>query len=162
MTTNPQQLFISTESRENAEAHRTHEANLWDILRYAENITDCRRSLVLQYFGERFDRAACRGSPSTACDNCRRSEKAVAEEVTLLARDVVRAVSEICQRTYGGNFTQQQVVDLLKGSRAKKIMDNGESYSSCDSVRFDAIIVWVGGCFVCGDFFAELPWPIGG
>ena len=79
--TNTQSPSRSSETRENAEAHRTHEKNLWDILRYAENITDCRRSLVLQYFGERFDRAACRASPGTACDNCLRQGQTVEQEV---------------------------------------------------------------------------------
>ncbi|XP_043223484.1 Bloom syndrome protein homolog [Amphibalanus amphitrite] len=117
---------LLAKSRENAEAHKTHEKNLWDMVRYAENLTDCRRALVLHYFGERFDRAACRASPATACDNCRRQGGAgQRQDVTSLARDVVGALSEIRARTYGGNFTQQQLVDLLKGSRNKKMLDNG-------------------------------------
>ena len=98
------------------------------MVSYAENDTDCRRSLVLHYFGERFDRAACRASPATACDNCRRGADTAAErqDVTSLARDIVNTVREICGRTYGGNFTQKQMADILKGSRVKKIMDNGK------------------------------------
>ncbi|KAF0288588.1 Bloom syndrome [Amphibalanus amphitrite] len=81
---------LLAKSRENAEAHKTHEKNLWDMVRYAENLTDCRRALVLHYFGERFDRAACRASPATACDNCRRQGGAgQRQDVTSLARDVV-------------------------------------------------------------------------
>ena len=41
-------------------------ANLDHMVRYCENMTDCRRQQVLSYFNERFDSAACRKT----CDNC--------------------------------------------------------------------------------------------
>ena len=44
---------------------KTHYDNLWQMVRYAENISDCRRMQQLQYFGEVFDkRPALRRSTS--------------------------------------------------------------------------------------------------
>ena len=33
-------------------AKKIHYENLWQMVRYCENLTDCRRVLQLQYFGE--------------------------------------------------------------------------------------------------------------
>jgi len=40
--------------------------NLNRMVQFCENQTDCRRSLVLEYFGEVFDKTKCNGT----CDNC--------------------------------------------------------------------------------------------
>ena len=56
------------------EAKKTHYDNLWQMVRYSENISDCRRVLQLQYFGEVFDARHCgAGGRGLTCDNCVRS-----------------------------------------------------------------------------------------
>ncbi len=47
---------------------------------------DCRRVQIMQYFGERFDKAACKGT----CDNCRDSRPTETLDLTALARDAIR------------------------------------------------------------------------
>lgn len=54
----------------NQETKEVHYSNLWRIVRFCENKTDCRRSLQLNYFGELFKRENCLADPDTACDNC--------------------------------------------------------------------------------------------
>lgn len=56
--------------RENYAARQTHIDNLWRMVAFCENKTDCRRALQLSYFGEHFDRQACRSNAATVCDNC--------------------------------------------------------------------------------------------
>lgn len=56
--------------RENFAARQTHVDNLWRMVAFCENKTDCRRALQLSYFGEHFDRKTCKSMPRTVCDNC--------------------------------------------------------------------------------------------
>ena len=49
----------------------THYDNLWQMVRYCENISDCRRMQQLQYFGEVFDTTKCGEMRLAKCDNCK-------------------------------------------------------------------------------------------
>ena len=53
-----------------AASKKTHLDNLWRMVRFCENRTECRRVMQLNYFGEKFSREECKSRPSTACDNC--------------------------------------------------------------------------------------------
>ncbi|GFS08349.1 Bloom syndrome protein homolog, partial [Elysia marginata] len=53
------------------ESKRVHIDNLFRMISYCENVTDCRRCQILQYFGEcSFDRSMCAVMPGAVCDNC--------------------------------------------------------------------------------------------
>lgn len=56
--------------RENFAARQTHIDNLYRMVAFCENKTDCRRTLQLSYFGEHFDRLLCKSNPRSVCDNC--------------------------------------------------------------------------------------------
>ena len=56
--------------RENFAARQTHIDNLWRMVAFCENKTDCRRSLQLGYFGEHFDSQTCKSNTKSVCDNC--------------------------------------------------------------------------------------------
>ena len=47
-----------------------HEENLKRVVQYAENRIDCRRAMILNYFGENFDPSECKKNKQTTCDNC--------------------------------------------------------------------------------------------
>ena len=49
---------------------KTHFDNLWKMVRYCENVHECRRALQLEYFGEVFDVEKCSEVKAAACDNC--------------------------------------------------------------------------------------------
>lgn len=54
---------------------------------YCENEVDCRRSLQLAHFGElNFNASSCKGT----CDNCARSVSVVEEDVSEVAKQIVR------------------------------------------------------------------------
>lgn len=50
---------------------KTHIDNLYKMVSFCENKTDCRRAQQLHYFGEMFDRQQCIVNKATSCDNCR-------------------------------------------------------------------------------------------
>lgn len=56
--------------RDNHAAKRTHTDNLWRMVAFCENQTDCRRTQQLNYFGENFDRKLCIATRATTCDSC--------------------------------------------------------------------------------------------
>ena len=114
--------------RENWEAKKTHYDNLYRMVAYCENRTDCRRTQLLNYFGEIFDRQKCVNNPESSCDNCRNQGDYTVLDVTKEARALVQAVLQLCSGgRWTNNFTANHMVDVFKGSEAKKVMDNGKS-----------------------------------
>ncbi|KAL5558889.1 hypothetical protein UlMin_035100 [Ulmus minor] len=91
-------------------------------------LTTCRRKFLLQHFGENLSADNCGN-----CDNCVSSKK---------ERDMSREsfLLMACIRSSGGRWGLNMPVDILRGSRAKKILDSqfdrlplhglGKDYSS--------------------------------
>ena len=63
-------LMITAEENANYEAKKVHLDNLYHMVQYCENNTDCRRSQQMAYFGEIFDRKHCSNMKKAVCDNC--------------------------------------------------------------------------------------------
>ncbi|KHN18629.1 uncharacterized protein LOC114396797 [Glycine soja] len=74
-------------------------------------LTTCRRKFLLEYFGEKFPADRCGN-----CDNCKisRKERDMSREAFLLM-----ACIHSCRGIWGLNMP----IDVLRGSRAKKILD---------------------------------------
>ena len=53
------------------ESKRVHIDNLFRMVQCCENVADCRRAQLLNYFGERdFNREECDSFKGAICDNC--------------------------------------------------------------------------------------------
>ncbi|XP_052181921.1 uncharacterized protein LOC127794709 isoform X2 [Diospyros lotus] len=74
-------------------------------------LTTCRRKYLLDYFGEKYASDNC-----GTCDNCTTSQKKsdMCREAFLLMA---------CIRSCRGNWGLNMPVDILRGSRSKKILD---------------------------------------
>ncbi len=84
------------------------------MLRYAETRA-CRRVPLLAYFGEELSAESC-----GMCDNClAETQPAAQADVT----EAARLLLECVQRT-GQMFGATYIVDVLRGSRAKKVLAN--------------------------------------
>lgn len=118
--------MIDKDKTANAAARQTHIANLWHMVNFCENRTDCRRAQVLHYFGENFDREFCKRNRRFACDNCLAETRWVMTDVTEDAREVARCVETLTQRRT--NITANQLVDIFKGAANKKTM--GQKFDS--------------------------------
>jgi len=112
-----------------ARAKKTHYDNLWQMVRYCENISDCRRMQQLQYFGEVFDSSKCGEMRNTKCDNCQLMEQSSIEkiDITDISRTVIIAVQRLSQssRFNQRNFTLNHLVDIWRGGKAAKIINSG-------------------------------------
>lgn len=98
------------------EQEKVHMNNLFRMVQYCENETDCRRVQLLEYFAESFDSSLCK-SGSTPCDNCQSQVPFVSDDVT----ELVRVIVESIQMVRKGQFTLNQYLDALKGSVSNKV-----------------------------------------
>jgi bloom syndrome protein len=93
---------------------KQHMDNLYRIVQYCENESDCRRSQILEYFAELFDPEICKRS-STPCDNCQSNQPHHTVDVTEMVYRIVSSVKDT-----EGLFTLVQYVDALKGLASTK------------------------------------------
>ena len=92
---------------------RTANLLLTAMLRYVE--TDvCRRRVLLDYFGEQYPHDAC-----GMCDNCREPQKPT-EDLTVPAQKLLS-----CVKRTGEAFGVEHVIDVLRGSKGRKIARHG-------------------------------------
>lgn len=103
--------FLISRSEGGYEQKKRQSDHLRNIIQYCENRIDCRRTLILHYFGETFDRAQCNRS----CDNCETNQGVVKKDVTSLACDLLRLRNGINEKV-----TLLQLIDIFRGSTAKK------------------------------------------
>lgn len=63
--------FLLVEKDGNHHTRETHFNNLYSMVHYCENITECRRIQLLAYFGEiGFNPDFCKKHSEVSCDNC--------------------------------------------------------------------------------------------
>mgnify|MGYP005837695019 CR=1 FL=1 len=96
---------------------------LRQVLDYAEG-TDCRRTIQLRYFGERFP-----GNCGN-CDNCRNPKPI--EDWTIEAQKFLSCVARCKER-----FGMTHIIDVLRGSRKQKIEQYGHHLLSTYGIGKD-------------------------
>lgn len=77
--------FLIDKSDGSYQQKQRQKESLRDVIQYCENRIDCRRALVLQYFGETFERKDCHKT----CDNCESSKEVVTKDFTSHAKDLL-------------------------------------------------------------------------
>ena len=125
---------------------RVHLDNLYRMVQYCENETDCRRAQLLQYFAETFDPSLCRNG-TTPCDNCQSQTPYRKEDVTRLVRVIVQSVQQVTREQH----TLIQYACALKGSVSNKVLNSalgslplykkGEGWSKHDLERLLHMLV---------------------
>lgn len=87
---------------------------------------ECRRKLLLAYFGEVYDRQICGN-----CDNCRRID----EERVDLTIPAQKYLS--CVVRTGERFGEAYIIDVLRGSQRKQILENRHDRLSTHGIGED-------------------------
>ncbi len=111
------------EQKPDLQEQRIARQQLRQVLDFAEG-TDCRRTIVLGYFGERF------AGNCGKCDNCR-YPKPVADW-TIEAMKFLSCVAR-CKERFGMNY----IIDVLRGSKNQKILQNGHDKLSTYGIGKD-------------------------
>jgi bloom syndrome protein len=107
----------------NYEIYKLHLDNLYRMAQYCDNRTDCRRTQILEYFGEQFDRQLCIDSKmNTICDNCKsfKANQFVLRDITTQARVICKDVQRLQSNE---DVTLVQLAEILKGSMSSKITE---------------------------------------
>ncbi len=99
------------DQKEDEQQQRVAQMHLNAIVHYAENET-CRRIPLIRYFGEAYETLRCGG-----CDNCVNPREADFD-MTLAARKLLTCIYQTGQR-----FGATHVIDVLRGSRAQKVLN---------------------------------------
>ncbi len=102
---------------------RIAQQQLSQIINYTESSV-CRRKIQLGYFGESFD------APCNNCDNC--LNPAPVEDWTVEAQKFLSCVYRCDQR-----FGMNHVIDVLRGSRKKRILELSHDQLSTYSIGAD-------------------------
>ncbi|XP_039758465.1 Bloom syndrome protein homolog [Pararge aegeria] len=109
--------LLDLERNTTADARRVHEENLLRMVEVCESVTECRRSQVLAYLGERFPKEQCRANRLSACDSCLNDHDYKPVDVTEDCKVIVR-----CIRAAGrSSFTLLHVAEALRGSNAQRL-----------------------------------------
>ncbi len=93
------------------EERRVAGQHLDAIVRYAEDVTNCRRKPLLAYFGEAYTTGNCKN-----CDNCS-SSPPMLTDITLPAQKFLS-----CVKRTGERFGAGHVTNVLRGSKAEKVL----------------------------------------
>ncbi|CCK70832.1 ATP-dependent DNA helicase SGS1 KNAG_0F01640 [Huiozyma naganishii CBS 8797] len=113
------QTMIQKDENLDRENKEKHLAKLQQVLGYCDNMTDCRRKLVLSYFNEDFDAALCHKN----CDNCKNRQSSQTEERDMT--EISRHIGELMESLNGSRVTLIQCQDIFKGSRSSKVIQGG-------------------------------------
>lgn len=98
--------------------------NLNRCVSYCLNEVECRRKLVLEYFGETFPREQCKKT----CDNCLRAGTIVEEDMSIHGKIIVYLIREIVESGLN-SLTLIRLAKLYAGSKDK------------DSIKYEACIL---------------------
>ncbi|XP_007943330.1 Bloom syndrome protein [Orycteropus afer afer] len=141
--------LILMEKDGNHHTKETHFNNLYSMVHYCENITECRRMQLLAYFGENeFNPDFCKKYPDVSCDNCCKTKDFKIKDVTDEVKNILRFVQEynssqgmrnIKNVGPSGRFTMNMLVDIFLGSKSAKIQSGifgtGSAYSRHNAER---------------------------
>ncbi len=94
------------------EEKKIAEQHLKSLLKFLE-ATECRRKPLLNYFGEEYEKEEC-----GMCDNCL-SLDAEVEDLTVQAQKYLSCIVRTDEK-FGANY----IADVLRGSKAKKVLEN--------------------------------------
>jgi len=97
--------------------------NLNRVYAYCLNDVDCRRTLLLEYFGEQYLSSQCKKRIETRCDNCCSVAQTKLVDFTGLAKQILSLVDHLTKQLK--TATINQIIDILKGSKQKAIKDAG-------------------------------------
>jgi len=93
-------------------AERGHER--LRLMTYYATINDCLRGYILRYFGE---------NPPLRCENCSNCDTAFEEvNATVEAQKIISCLYRLQER--GRRMGKAMVIDILRGSKAQKVLDS--------------------------------------
>ncbi|KAK1944043.1 ATP-dependent DNA helicase Q-like 4A [Phytophthora citrophthora] len=107
---------LITKDRDNMQHRNVHLQNLRRMTEFCENQVECRRTSLLEYFGEHFASEQCHGT----CDNCKNKALGISFEKSDVTEDCVTLAGMIKRLQETGNpTTLVQVAQIFLGMVVK-------------------------------------------
>ena len=107
-------LIVKNANNPNGPAVRRQVDQLYSCVRYCEDSFRCRRTMQLEFFGERFDRSNC----GQTCDNCRAGRTPERRDMSVVATSILGLLSDLQKQRRNG-VTLTQLSELFRGSKSK-------------------------------------------
>lgn len=111
-------MIVKSSSNPGSEATRRKVDQLHSCVRYCEDEFRCRRTMQLEFFGEKFDRSKC----AKTCDNCMAGREPERRDATSVAKDLLELLGEVSVQKRGTGVTMTQLADLYRGSRSQQVV----------------------------------------
>ena len=101
------------------ENQRVSKENLLRCVDFCINEGDCRRKMLLEYFGESFPASQC----EKTCDNCRLADKTISLDLTQAARLCLEVLKEVTRDRRSGypQPTLAKLSKLCSGSKVSRL-----------------------------------------
>lgn len=99
-----------------SQATRRKIDQLHTCVRYCENDFECRRTMQLEFFGEKFDSSKCRKT----CDNCIAGRQPDQRDHTATALSIIQLLASTLNQRRNGGVTLNQLSELFRGSKSKQ------------------------------------------
>ncbi|EGZ19957.1 hypothetical protein PHYSODRAFT_312852 [Phytophthora sojae] len=107
---------LITKDRDNMQHRNVHLQNLRRMTEFCENQVECRRTSLLEYFGEHFSSDQCRGT----CDNCKNKALGITFEKSDVTEDCVALAGMIKSLQESGDpATLVQISQIFLGQTIK-------------------------------------------
>ncbi|KAE8998446.1 ATP-dependent DNA helicase Q-like [Phytophthora rubi] len=107
---------LITKDRDNMQHRNVHLQNLRRMTEFCENQVECRRTSLLEYFGEHFSSDQCRGT----CDNCKNKTLGISFEKSDVTEDCVALAGMIKSLQESGDATTLvQISQIFLGQTVK-------------------------------------------
>jgi bloom syndrome protein len=90
---------------------------LYTCVQYCEDAFRCRRTMQLEFFGETFDRAKCKGT----CDNCKAGRQPDNRNCTSEAKALIDLFQEFSQQKRNG-VTLNQLTEIYRGTKSQQML----------------------------------------
>ncbi|CAF1152670.1 unnamed protein product [Adineta steineri] len=114
-------ILNDDESKSSKQTKQVRINNINCVYDYCLNNVTCRRTQLLEYFGEIFSSSECKGTMSTECDNCRQDFRTSSLDCTRISIEILKLLSDLNQT----NSTLSYIIDILRGVNNKTIRDAG-------------------------------------
>lgn len=110
-------LIMKGSNNPYSQATRRRVDQLYTCVRYCEDAFRCRRTMQLEFFGERFEREKC----GKTCDNCRAERVADRRDMTIVARNILQLLLDMQMQKKNG-VTLNQLSEIYRGSKSQQLV----------------------------------------
>ena len=109
-------MIEKSSSDPRSQATRRKIDQLHTCVRYCENDFECRRTMQLDFFGERFDSSKC----NKTCDNCMAGRQPDKRDHTATALSIIKLLTSTLNQRRNNGVTLTQLSELFRGSKSKQ------------------------------------------